>query len=110
MRIGLWKGYHSPQLATLIARYWDHDDLLVLCSPRQSSLDFVRFLPAGPIEFLGDWNLSQDLQQKIVAAPREAIGYPEKPVLGVFTSGTTEKPRLIFYSKSNIETSFKNVM
>ncbi|MES2856223.1 MAG: class I adenylate-forming enzyme family protein [Bdellovibrionota bacterium] len=50
---------------------------------------FVKYLPGGEL----------------------APSYAEKPILGVFTSGTIAgKPRLVLYSKSNIESSLDGIL
>jgi acyl-CoA synthetase (AMP-forming)/AMP-acid ligase II len=105
VKIRLWRGYHEAQLLSEIQNAWDHNELLILCPPLLNDFSFVNCLPEGEVECCGDWTDSLVVNQKTKF--RSSIkDYPVQPVLGVFTSGTLSgHPRLILYSKENIESS-----
>jgi acyl-coenzyme A synthetase/AMP-(fatty) acid ligase len=85
--IHLWKNFHSKELVALLKKCWDSDDLLILCSPHVSDFSFV-----------------DDLSDAVLAT------FPERAVLGVFTTGTVSgAPRLVLYSKKNIESSLASL-
>ena len=86
MKIDVRSGFHSPALHEDIRRTWQGDDrLLVITSPQASSNDYVPLL--------------------------EKTDWPSAPVFGVFTSGTVSgHPRLVVYSRRNIEASLEAVM
>jgi acyl-coenzyme A synthetase/AMP-(fatty) acid ligase len=85
--IHLWKNFHSHELVALIKKSWAQDDLLIVCSPHVSDFSFVEDLKDG-----------------------ELAHFPERPVLGVFTTGTVSgAPRLVLYSKKNIEASLDSL-
>lgn len=100
-RTHLWKGFHDPKLLELLAECWKKDELLIICPPLQQDFGFVSHLPSDEIFFHGEW-------QTIPVLPKvnKAQSFPEKPILGVFTSGTLSGgSKLVFYSKSNVEAS-----
>ncbi|MCX6112084.1 MAG: AMP-binding protein [Proteobacteria bacterium] len=101
-----WRGYHSPEILSLIRETWENDDLLILCPPSLNDVDYLAaFLPSGEATFCGDWN-----NDKKPLTCSYSQGYPKPPVLGVFTTGTTStRPRLVLYSKYNIITSVKAI-
>ena len=106
MKIRLWKGYHSESLRGLLAQTWANDELLILTPPFLKDLDFVCQLPAGEIEFCGEW-----AGLEIERESFESREYPVAPVLGVFTTGTVSGlPRLVLYSKANIESSLDAIL
>jgi acyl-CoA synthetase (AMP-forming)/AMP-acid ligase II len=86
----LTKGYHSSELFASVRRAWEHDDdLLVVAPPLKTDFGFMDFLPGGS----------------------RAGSFPEKPIFGVFTSGTTSgRPRLVLYSRRNIDTALHSVL
>ncbi len=104
MRIRLWKGYHGPLIQDLIQQTWKNEELLILCPPTfENNFDFLSLLPKGEIEFTGDWGKIPAITQ---AAHQD---YPEKPVFGIFSSGTMGR-KLVLYSKKNIESSLKAIL
>lgn len=104
--IFLWKGYHSETLLKCLQKGWEKDDLVILCPPLLKDFSFLKFLPPGEVKQIGEWSTKLDLNPL-----RENIQYPEQPVLGVFTSGTISgSPRLVLYSKRNIETSLEDIL
>jgi len=106
MQIHLWKGFHSKEVQDLIARVWSRDDeLLILCPPLMETFMGGEFLPPGEIEWHGDWLATpKDL-------PRVATDYPDVPVLGLFTSGTSSgQSKLVLYSKANIRASLNGIL
>ncbi|MBI3556417.1 MAG: AMP-binding protein, partial [Deltaproteobacteria bacterium] len=109
MKIRLWKGYHSQGLRSLLAQTWSassNDEMLIACPPFLKDLDFVRQLPAGEIEFCGEW-AGLEIERKA----GESRSYAEPPVLGVFTSGTVSGvARLVLYSRANIESSLDAIL
>ncbi|MBX2994196.1 MAG: acyl--CoA ligase [Bdellovibrionaceae bacterium] len=113
MKIVLWKGYHHPDLLSLIQAAWSGEQLLVLCPPLLKDFSFVQHLPEGDISFHGEWSESER-----AALPRDGFSkyraqslYPATPVLGVFTSGSISgRPRLVLYSKKNIESSLNGIL
>lgn len=113
--IRIWKGYHSPQLLPLIQECWEKEDLLILCPPLLKDFGFVDLLPPGEVAFCGDWDpfpseIKAEIKNRIVTR-RSHSHYPENPVLGVFTSGTISgAPRLVLYSKINIETNLAAIL
>jgi acyl-CoA synthetase (AMP-forming)/AMP-acid ligase II len=91
VKIQIWQGYHNPQLREQLRLTWDQDDLLVLCPP-----------------FLKDFSFVSKLQTQVAIIEGQT---GEKPVLGVFTSGTQSgEPRLVLYSKRNIFASLKEIL
>ena len=109
MIIRLWKGYHSPSLEGLVQKSWEEGALLILCPPLLKDFQFIPLLPEGDIEFWGDWDLLE--KERAAVLKPSAKDYPEQPVLGVFSSGTVSgDPRLILYSKKNIEISLDSIL
>jgi acyl-CoA synthetase (AMP-forming)/AMP-acid ligase II len=106
MRIQIWKGFHSKEVQDLVASAWNRDDeLLILCPPLMEKFEFVRFLPEGEIIWHGDW---QKFPENV---ERTATDYPDRPVLGIFTSGTSSgQSRLILYSKANVQSSLNGIL
>lgn len=86
----LVKGYHSHELFESVKRAWHNDDhLLVVAPPLKTETSFLEFLPGGS----------------------RAPHFPEKPIFGVFTSGTVSgRPRLVLYSRRNIEAALDSVL
>ncbi len=110
--IRLWKGYHSPELLGLVADSWRRADLLVLCPPGLEDLSFLALLPAGEASLVGDaWTAANREAFAERARVERSTTYPAIPILGVFTSGTVGgKPRLILYSKANVEASLGGIL
>lgn len=106
MRIHVWKGFHSKAIKDLIARVWSGDDeLLILCPPMMESFSGGEFLPPGEIEWHGEWSSTTK------NIPRVATDYPDVPVLGLFTSGTSSgQSKLVLYSKANIRASLNGIL
>lgn len=99
--IFLWRGHHGAEFQRLFDGAWDAGDLLIACPPTELESSFVQALPEGRIELVGDWQ-GWELPERNGAAPR----YPEDPILGVFTTGTTRSnQKLVLYSRKNIEAS-----
>ncbi|MBS1961820.1 MAG: acyl--CoA ligase [Bdellovibrionales bacterium] len=118
--IRLWKGYHSPELLGFVAAAWRNAETLIVCPPVLSDLDFIPLLPAGEVRVVGDaWTEGERAEiarlasgaAKPIAGPAKPIAYPARPILGVFTSGTVGgKPRLVLYSKANVEASLEGIL
>jgi len=100
-RIHVWQGYHSKQIEELFHHSWTNDDLLICCPPGLRDFSFVAALPSGVIDFRGSWNAGVPETIRVDSGTKHA--FPDKPVLGVFTTGTTRAtPKLVLYSKKNI--------
>lgn len=111
MIVRLWKGYHSETLHALVAEHWQQarEDLLILCPPMLQDFSFLAALPAGDLKFHGSWTEAERVQILGVRRMGE-IRFPEKPVFGVFTSGTlSPSPRLVLYSRRNLLASIGGV-
>jgi fatty-acyl-CoA synthase len=110
--IRLWKGYHSPELLGFVADAWRKGDLLVLCPPAMADLGFLPFLPEGEVRLVGDaWSSEERASATNLSEKSRATAYPADPILGVFTSGTVGgKPRLVLYSKANVEASLAGIL
>jgi acyl-coenzyme A synthetase/AMP-(fatty) acid ligase len=106
--IRLWRGYHHPELLSLLDKTWKEEDLLITCPPLLEDFSFVNHLPEGPVEFVGDWSGVRPLLD--LKRNGSFQNFSEMPVLGVFTSGTMSgEPRLVLYSKKNIESSLQAI-
>jgi len=109
MTIRLWKGYHSCELARLIANSWDQNVLLILCPPLLQDFSFLKSFPTGDTELHGHW--SEVERATALATTRAGAQFPQSPVLGVFTSGTlSPSPRLILYSQTNVRASLDAIL
>lgn len=109
MIVRLWKGYHSAELFPLVQQSWEDDVLLILCPPLLQDFSFLSVLPEGPLETHGTWTDAEVQALKSVVRAQEWTA-TEKPVLGVFTSGTLSlSPRLVLYSKRNVQASLDGV-
>lgn len=117
--IRLWKGYHSPELLGYVAAAWRSAETLIVCPPVLSDLGFVPCLPEGEIRVVGSaWSEAERAEiARLAVEPRRMVdsarpvAYPAKPILGVFTSGTVGgKPRLVLYSKANVEASLGGIL
>ncbi len=84
MKIKIWSNHHAPDLLPEVAAAWRGDQLLILCPPQLGDRSFV-----SRLQSVREW--------------------PEPPVLGVFTSGTLGQPRLVLYSRQNIEASLNAI-
>ncbi len=82
-----YRGYHSPAVRDLIANAWEKNELLILEPPQPVEWNYSCYLPGGT----------------------KAPEYPDTPVLGIFSSGTSGS-KLILYSKKNIESSLKAIL
>lgn len=102
--IYLWRGHHGPEFQRLFAKSWDRGDLLIACPPTDLEPTFVQGLPEGLIECVGDW--SSDFAATLPERRGEAPVYPDTPILGVFTTGTTRATqKLVLYSRRNVMAS-----
>lgn len=111
--IRLWKGYHSKDLLALIEAAFKSEELLVLCPPFLCDFGFLKHLPAGELGFCGQWAEADRSKAQAWAFKRasDAPEFANKPVLGVFTSGTASgSPRLILYSRQNVEASLGAIL
>ncbi|MCC6137347.1 MAG: acyl--CoA ligase [Bdellovibrionaceae bacterium] len=109
MTVFLWKGYHNKHLSERIAYVWDNTQCMIFLPPALQDFSFVSYLPTGPIECLGEWT-SEELDS-VRSQYRSDNLFPESPVFGLFTSGTSGgKQKLVFYSKRNIEFSLNGVL
>jgi acyl-coenzyme A synthetase/AMP-(fatty) acid ligase len=109
--ICLWRGFHSLELPELIQNTWERNQLLILCPPFLKDFSFIKGLPHDEIELIGDWDPeSQYFVEREFQSSREDFEFPQTPVFGVFTTGTTNgSPRLILYSKENIINSLEAI-
>lgn len=83
--IQIFKGYHSADLVQSLSKAWQLNQTLVVCPAHMDTVPFIN---------------DNNLMAKI----------PKDIVLGVFTSGTVSgKPRLILYTKKNIESSLRSI-
>lgn len=107
--ISVWRGLHSAALLDLVQNSWEKEELLILCPPGLQDFRFVDLLPEGSLHAVGDWS---DAQTSLPArtAGIKAPQYPDRPVLGVFTSGTVSGiPRLVLYSRRNLLSSLTGI-
>ena len=103
-KIYLYKGYHSPETFELFQKSWQEEDCIIFCPPQLKDFSFVEKLPKAHVELVGDlWPPSISIPE-----PQQS-SYPEKPCAGVFTSGTTQSPKLVLYSKTNLVSSVENI-
>ncbi|MEQ1878165.1 MAG: class I adenylate-forming enzyme family protein [Bdellovibrionia bacterium] len=117
MNITLWRGTHSKELQGFVARAWRRNELLILCPPGLSSFDFLKFFPEESVFsnliLAGEWDAAATAAfEKSRASIRDfsRAQFPTGAVYGVFTSGTTSgAPRLVLYSKSNVEFSLNAI-
>ncbi len=107
--IYLWRGFHSAPLLDLLKSAWKKSDLVILCPPPLHDFKFIRYLPADQIALLGDFS-AQD-RAAIGAQVNLKTHFDQKPLIGVFTSGTTSGvPKLVLYSKENIENALSGIL
>ncbi len=98
--IRLWRGTHGEGFRDAFRESSERGDLLIACPPARIDDSFVALLPAGEIQQVGDW------PERLGRPAGPAPVYPERPVLGVFTTGTTGSPqKLVLYAKRNVEAS-----
>lgn len=98
--IRLWRGTHDEGFREAFAAAFKSGDLLIACPPTPLDMSFLALLPAGEIEQVGDW------PERLQRPEGDAPDYPEPPVLGVFTTGTTGgTQKLVLYSRRNLEAS-----
>ncbi len=96
--ITLYKGHHSPEALAAFKETYSNNDLILYLPPTLKNYDFVQYLPKAKLQTLGElWTGD------------EVLANPEGPaadvVTGVFSSGTSQEPRLVLYSKKNLEAS-----
>lgn len=104
MKSILYKGHFNSELPALFQHCWQANQLLIFLPPTMDRYDFITHLPAGEIDFMGElWG------DQIPSERPRGRSFENKPVAGVFSSGSTKESRLIFYSKKNIETSVRNI-
>lgn len=116
MNITLWRGFHSKDLQSFIQRAWKRDELLILCPPSLSDFSFLKFFPEESVfdnlVLAGDWEThAVEAFQSARSSIQFSRGpFPTEAVLGVFTSGTVSgAPRLVLYSKQNVEFSLNSI-
>ena len=101
----LFKGHLSAEAFDELSQAWKNDDLILFLPPTLKTYDFVKFLPAGEIQLKGElWEDFPDLPNT-----QYDFKFKQKPVAGVFSSGSTQEPKLILYSKENIKSSVDGV-
>jgi acyl-CoA synthetase (AMP-forming)/AMP-acid ligase II len=102
MRIVLWRGYHGPShsrdLRQLVSEALEGQLLLIPCPQELHDFSFLDSLPEGKIDCVGDWS-GISIPERKAAVPV----YPAQPCLGVFTSATTGRARLVLYTRKNVE-------
>ncbi len=104
--IHMWRGHHSEELIHTLEQSWMDNDLFIVCPHSMRDFSFIKYLPKEEISFEGAW----DRDSAINIQPENPGLYPARPVLGVFTSGTTSPhPKLVLYSKDNVESSLRNM-
>lgn len=81
-RLRIWKGYHGQEAKTLVESAWREETFLGLFPPHFNTDSIV--FPESP-------------------------QFPQKPILAIPTSGSTQRPRLVIYSKENIESSVRAI-
>ncbi len=107
--VHLYKGYHSPQLPTLLTSSLEKRELFIFCPPSLNDFSFVQLLPAGELVLHGEWTALE--KQHLSEVPRQTPPYPQTPILGLFTSGTSSQGlKLVMYSMENIEASLAGVL
>ncbi len=102
MKITLYKGYHSQNAYAAFEKSFARDELIVFLPPKLDNYDFVKHLRPGAIELAGElWHGSETLPK------------PNGPMInasaGVFSSGTSQNPRLVLYSKNNLQSSIQGI-
>ncbi len=103
MRIVLWRGFHGDEFRALVSAALRGELLLLACPPELADFSFLDFLPEGNVELVGDWS-------GISLPPRSSFGvFSELPCLGVFTSATTERAKLVLYTRENIESCARSI-
>ncbi len=96
--ITLYKGHHSQQAFAAFKQSYNQNDLILFLPPTLTNYDFVKHLPKAQVQTLGElWTGDEKLP-----SPQ---GPPAAVVTGVFSSGTSQEPRLVLYSKKNLEAS-----
>ena len=108
--VHLWRGTHHQESPTLLKKYWEAGELLILVPPYHRDFQFLQMFPE--FELHGEW--PEDLKKATQQTPRELKpsekSILETAVLGVFTSGTTSGVnRLVFYSKENVVSSLNAI-
>lgn len=107
MKIRICSGrnsYHSDSVLSLVHDSWQTDTPLIFCPPHLEDFGWLKNLPEGELEWRGDFRGPTTVE-------RAGIDYPERPILGVFTSGTLSgSPRLVLYTKAEIESSLSAIM
>ncbi|MFZ3231643.1 MAG: class I adenylate-forming enzyme family protein [Pseudobdellovibrio sp.] len=84
-KVQLFKGYHGPELVKALKNAWDSNQTLIVCPGHIEKIPFIE--KAEIIDLI-----------------------PKNIILGIFTSGTLSgKPRLILYTKKNIEVSLSAI-
>lgn len=107
--IRIWTGFHEADLREFVEDALSGNGLLVLCPPRLRDFSFLDLLPSGEIELPGHWTPEERTQ---LGRPRMSRDdYPERPILGVFTSGTLSgSPRLVLYSRRNVTAALTGIL
>ena len=107
--VHLWRGFHQPELPSLLTRAWKQNELVILLPPHLKEFSFFKKLAAEDLEFHGQW--SEDLKDQCKKLCGSQTNTEIKNLaIGVFTSGTsTGINRLVFYSKENILASLSSI-
>ena len=107
--IHLWRGFHHPDLVTLLSQAWQQGELVVLVPPHLKDFSFLKKFGAKDLVFHGLW--PQELQeQALTFCDAETDSKLRGLAIGIFTSGTSSGVnRLIFYSKANVEASLSSI-
>jgi predicted hotdog family 3-hydroxylacyl-ACP dehydratase len=110
MKIHLWRGGHSGELLTILTQAIERRELLVVCPPLLKDFSFLSALPRGEVVWHGLGGPPEDLPESGSLSRWSESFQTGQPQLGVFTSGTASaKPRLILYTRENIEASVGSV-
>ncbi len=101
LHIYFWKGHHSPTLLPTLTESWSEKCCVIICPPYIEDTSYLYpYLPTATIHHIGSWTDKKTLKNST------DIHYPQLPILGVFTTGTTrQKPKLVMYSKKNLTTT-----
>jgi hypothetical protein len=112
----VWRGFHDPELPQLLKLAWENEDLVILLPPSMKDFSFLSLFYQWNISWCGTWTdeAKEDAirfsKQNTVIRTEELEELEKHAVLGIFTSGTQSgRPRLIFYSKKNIQHSLEGI-
>jgi acyl-coenzyme A synthetase/AMP-(fatty) acid ligase len=108
MQLILWKELHSFELYQDVQDAWKEKKLVILCPENLDRFDYFKWLPKGEVTLKGaGWTKRPSLAD----LGSKSSGYEgkDRPILGVFTSGTSSEPKLVLYSKKNIESAARSI-